>query len=103
MIQEILATGRENARTGKELALLFGCDARDISRAIEKERQEGAPICAATGEKPGYFLPANAEELEIYCNQLKHRGMAIFKTRQALIKILKAYRDKQGGSVAHGK
>lgn len=90
-IAEFLANGRENARTARQLAEMTGCDARAITIQIEKERREGAPICAACGERPGYFIAETAEELQAYCDQLKSRGMEIFKTRQALIKVLRQY------------
>lgn len=100
MIHELLTEGRENARTGRELARHFNCDIRHISAAVERERREGHPICAASGENPGYYLPADAAELENYCKRLKGRAVELFKTRQALIKVLQQIRDeKQEGNV----
>ena len=93
MIYELLAHGKENARTGRELAILCDCDIRHITAQIERERRAGHPICAATGDKPGYFLPAAEQELEDYCDLLKGRAIELFKTRQALIKVLKQIRD----------
>ena len=89
MIHEILPAGRENALTGRDLANRFNCDIRAITQQIERERREGHPICAASGENPGYFLPANDEELETYCRRLKKRAIELFKTRQALVKVLR--------------
>lgn len=88
MIHELLAEGRENARTGRDLAALLNCNIRDITVQIEKERRDGHPICAATGDNPGYYLAADADELERYCKQLWGRGRELFKTRQALLDIL---------------
>ncbi len=93
MIYELLAHGRENARTGRELATLCDCDIRQITAHIERERRAGYPICAAMGENPGYFLPADEKELEEYCELLKGRAIELFKTRQALIQALKQIRD----------
>lgn len=56
MIHELLAEGRENARTGRELAQFFDCNIRDITEQVERERREGQPICVATGENPGYYI-----------------------------------------------
>ena len=89
MIHEILPAGRENARTGRELARMFNCDIRAITIQIERERRDGFPICAASGETPGYFLPADNEELQEYCDRLKGRAIELFKTRQALIRVLR--------------
>lgn len=95
MISDILAEGRENARTGAELAQFLNCNVREITAQIERERRQGQPICAATGEKPGYFLAKNDQELEDYCNQLKSRAIEIFTTRKALVSILRQIRDKE--------
>ena len=95
MIHEILATGRENARTGRELANIFDCSMRDITAQVERERREGLPICAAAGENPGYYLAADADELENYCKRLQKRAFEPHKTRAALIKALKELRDQK--------
>lgn len=89
MIFEVLPAGRENALTGRELANIFDCDIRAITIQIERERRDGHPICAASGERPGYFLPADNEELQEYCDRLKGRAIELFKTRQALVRVLR--------------
>ena len=98
MISELLAEGRDNARTARELADFLKCDIRDISRQIEKERREGAPICAATGDNPGYYLAADPEELDDYCRRLRKRAGEVFKTRRALLQTLQG----MGGGSAGG-
>lgn len=96
MIHELLSAGRENARTGRELARYYDCNIRDITEAIERERREGQPICATTSrDNPGYYLAADAEELETYCDRLKGRAIELFKTRQALINTLRQIRDSR--------
>lgn len=102
MIHELLTEGRENARTGRELAQALNCQIRDITAQIERERREGQPICAATGENPGYYLAETPEELEYYCDRLKGRAIEIFKTRQALVKVLRKVRDTAAGGAANG-
>lgn len=92
MIQELLSPGKDNARTAKELARALKCTNRDITAAIERERRNGAAICASCGSVPGYYLAANAEELETYCNRLKSRAIEIFKTRKALTDIMRKQR-----------
>ena len=95
MIHELLGTGKENARTGKALATYFHCDIREITQQIEKERREGHPICAASGEPAGYYLAEDVEELQEYCDRLKGRAIELFKTRQALVKTLQAIQTVQ--------
>lgn len=96
MIHELLRTGAENAITGKELAAILNCNIRDITTKIEAERREGQPICAsAAGVNGGYYLAANDEELQEYCNRIQHRAAELFKTRRALLNVLKQAADKK--------
>lgn len=89
MIHEMLATGKEYARTRRELCAALNLTEREITRQIEKERREGRPICASTGSTPGYFLAATQEEMENYCNNLHHRAGEIYKTRAACLDTIK--------------
>lgn len=95
MIHELLAEGRDNTRTGRELAEFLDCDIREITQQVEKERRAGLPICAASGENPGYYLAADAEELERYCARLNQRAAELHKTRRALVKVLNRIRLQQ--------
>lgn len=98
MIHELLGHGRENARTGRELAQVLQCGIRQITEQIERERRDGHPICAAMGANPGYYLAADDNELQEYCNQLKGRAIELFKTRQALVKVLQGISRAQQGA-----
>jgi biotin operon repressor len=96
MIAELLTEGKENARSGRELASLLNCNIRMITAQIERERREGAPICAnMNGQHAGYFLAENEEELEEYCRRLYSRGGELFKTRRALLEVLEQIRKKK--------
>lgn len=95
MIHELLAEGAENARTGRELATVLQCSLRDITEQIERERRDGKPICAASGDNPGYYLAADADELQSYCDRLKGRAIELFKTRQALVNVLRQLTERQ--------
>lgn len=101
MIYELLTEGEDNARTARHLADLLGCSQRDITKQIERERRAGYPICSSCrSETPGYYLPVNDKDLEQYCNSLKRRAIQIFKTRQALVAVLKqlqAQKEEQAG------
>lgn len=99
MISEHLFKGRENARTGKELARLLDCNPRDISEGVERERRQGAPICASCDpETPGYYLAASAEDLEQYCRSLHKRAGEIHKTRRALLQVIDTLPTEQEGA-----
>ena len=93
MIKELLNTGRSNAQTARELAELIDADIREITKHIERERRDGAPICATSdGSNPGYYLAETPEELETYCRRLKKRAGEIFKTRRGLLQALEKMR-----------
>ena len=87
-VSDLLHEGRQNAITARELAAVFDCDSRDITRAIERERQDGAPICATGAAPAGYYLPKDAAELREYCRRLKNRRQSIARTWNALCKTL---------------
>ena len=89
MIYEMLSEGKQNARSAQELSQILGIDRRGVSILVERERRAGKPICATTVSRmPGYFIPATREDMERYCQQLKHRAGEIFKTRAACMKTL---------------
>lgn len=85
MIHELLSKGASNAVPGRQLADALELDTRAFTRQIERERQAGEPICAiTTGADKGYFLAADAEELNRYCKSLDRRLKNIQKTRNAV-------------------
>ena len=88
MVFEILTEGAENARTGKEICGILNITMRELTAIVERERRAGAPICANTGDPPGYFLAANKEEMQRYCNSLLKRAGEIHKTRRACMKTI---------------
>lgn len=88
MIYEILLEGKENAQTSRAICSLLNINSRDLTIAIERERRAGRPICASSGEIPGYYIAANRAEMQQYCDRLKHRAGEIFKTRAACLQTL---------------
>lgn len=97
MVSEILFYGAENARTGRALAKQLNCNIRTVTEQIERERREGAPICAnMTGENAGYYLAENPEDLQRYCDLLYKRGGELFKTRRALLSVLNSIKKRKG-------
>ena len=84
MVFEILETGRQNAKTGRELCDKLHITKRELGRAIESERRAGRPICSTSDStKPGYFIAANRDEMRLFCNSLSKRAGEIQKTRRA--------------------
>ena len=89
MVHEILLKGENGAITGRDLCTLLNLKPRDLQKLIERERREGAPICASYDSRnPGYFLAATQEEMRIYCGRLRKRAGEIFKTRRACLKSM---------------
>lgn len=85
-ITAYILPGRQNARTGRELARRANCDPRDVTLLIERERRAGTPILASCdSEQPGYYIAENAGEIESYCHSLNRRAGEIHKTRRALL------------------
>lgn len=94
MIKELLNTGQRNAQTARELAAAIKADVRDVTKQIERERRDGAAICATSdGSNPGYYLAETPEELETYCKRLRKRAGEIFKTRRRLLQTLEEMRS----------
>lgn len=84
-ISDVLCAGAENALTGEMLASLFDCNPREVSQRIERERRDGAPICASCDPaRPGYFLAADPGELALYLASLDRRLRNISATRRHL-------------------
>ena len=98
MIHELLGKGSKNARTSKELAEALGCDRRQVTLQIEKERNEGQPICANCNGTPGYYLATDANELQKYCNRLRHRVGRIGRTKKSLQRTLFAMVKAEKGA-----
>ena len=85
LVASVLQCGEDNAVPGKYLVGLLDLkDGRELTRRIERERREGAPICATTNcENPGYFLAENPAELEKYIHSLDRRLRHVRATREA--------------------
>lgn len=74
MIHEILPIGKENAIPGRDLMSMLGLkDLRELTQLVERERKDGFPICASTSGEKGYYLAADATELEEYIKSLGRR------------------------------
>lgn len=96
MITEILATGAENARTGKEICKVLNLTSRELTQRIERERRTGSPICASVTKPYGYYLAANQGEMQAYCRSLHHRAGEIFKTRSVCLEMIDSLPAAEG-------
>ena len=100
MIHEILPEGKENAVLGRDImAMLRLKDLRELTQLVERERKDGFPICASTGDAKGYYLAANADELEEYIKSLGRRIHNVGRTMTHLEDTLLRMtgQEKMGG------
>ena len=94
-------TGKANSIPGNRLVdILELNDLRELTQLIESERRAGSPICASTDQhRPGYYLAADAAELEGYMNSLDRRINNIGRTWKHLEATLLRMtgQEKMGG------
>lgn len=83
-IADMLHRGSSNATSCRDLAALLGWTQRQVTRAIERERRAGTPICANGN---GYFLPETDAEMDGYLRSLGHRETEIRATRAAIAQV----------------
>lgn len=97
-IADFLKKGKDNAITGAELCQLTGMNSIEVRTAIMRERRSGQPICAEVGTRPGYFLAETREEMQKFCDSLRHRAGEIFKTRAACLAQLDNLPEETGNN-----
>ena len=87
VISKYLLCGQQNAVTLRQIVKLSELDNRTARRMIEIERRMGTPICS--NNQTGYYLAADATELERFIRSMQHRAGEIWKTARALDDTLK--------------
>lgn len=100
MIHEILPAGKEHAIPGRVLIDLLDLkDLRELTQLVERERRDGFPICASTGNEKGYYLASDAEELDEYIKSLGRRIRNVGRTMVHLEDTLRRMtgQEKMGG------
>jgi len=103
-----LRVGRENARTGRELAQELQRaghiphdhqdPARLVRQMVHDLRAQGVPICADSND--GFYLPAEPTELEAYIKRLGGRIYEILKPYNRIKRTLKVWRAWVGGQIS---
>ena len=90
MITEFLKTGKDNSVPSKVLAKMIGCrNVRDLQTLISQERQQGAVILSTSRNGGGYYLPADAEEVQEFVRTLDARARHTFLALRSARKYLK--------------
>lgn len=89
MISDYLSTGKDNAICCKDLAKITSMPERDITEAVMRERRSGLPICATSdSRRPGYYMAADKEEMQDFCQSLARREKEIRETRKSCLKTI---------------
>jgi biotin operon repressor len=65
--------GQSNGINVKGLAALLDCTERMVRKLVSELREDGTAVCGRPNT--GYFIAANAEELEETCQFLRGRAM----------------------------
>lgn len=95
-LMEILPVGRDNAVTGKELAVRFGfSDDRKIRLAIRDLIARGVPVASSVVEPFGYYKCADEYEAMAYVNDIEAR----INENQSRLRDFKAACDKSKFSI----
>lgn len=71
--------GRENGIHLQELEKITRLDNRTLRKVIEAIRRNGVCVCS---DENGYYLPANADELERYIKRVNKTARSTFFTLQ---------------------
>lgn len=67
--------GKENGIHLQELEKITGLDNRALRKVIEVIRRNGVCVCS---DENGYYLPANADELERYIKRVSKTARSTF-------------------------
>lgn len=87
-IVDFIPIGRANAISMPSLSKQLDITPRECRRWVQREREQGAPICS-DWEHGGYFMPANEYEARTYYRQQRSR---IRSARAALNGVIKYLR-----------
>ena len=90
VIVEFLKKGKQKAIPSKQLAKMVGCkNVRDLRALVSQERRQGAVILSTSRNGGGYYLPANAEEVQEFIRTLDARARHTFLALRSARKYLK--------------
>lgn len=95
-LTECIPQGKENAITAAELAKLFECTERDITKKINRLRKDGKIICSCGS---GFFLPDDDYDIKKFVRQMQSRITDIKKAT----KSAEDYLTERGGNNAENE
>ncbi|MDD5176789.1 MAG: hypothetical protein PHQ05_10245 [Sterolibacterium sp.] len=77
--------GRERGITARHLCARLNVPERQVRTLVSEARENGYGICGTP--RDGYYIAANAEELEETCQFLRHRAMHSLTLESRLRKV----------------
>ena len=76
LLIDCIPTGKENAVKCSELAKIFECNEREITKAINSLRKNNVLICS---DSEGFYKPRDDEDIKSFVRQMNHRVTEIQK------------------------
>ena len=86
-IASVLMVGQRNALTAKDIGKITGLPFRMVTKRIQAERMQGAPIISSP--ECGYWLASNTAEIVLCAAALHNRAKSIHATAAALKRIVR--------------
>lgn len=84
-IADYIPYGRGNAVTSSYLGSITGLSKREIERAVQDARLNGVPIIS--DNLTGYFIATCQQDIDIFYESMRRRGLNTFKTARAVKNI----------------
>ena len=98
MICELLAIGKENAITSRDLCRTLQLkDVRELRLMVERERRAGAVILSS---EKGYFLPGNKYEVERFIRTTSKKARSTMYCMKSAKKYLKDLEAVDNGQMS---
>lgn len=86
LLIDCIPTGKENAVKCSNLAKIFNCHEREITKAINALRNDGIFICSGS---EGFYKPRDDEDIKSFVRQMQKRVTEIQKAVKPAEEYLK--------------
>lgn len=83
-IEDFIPCDKDSAITAAALAQILNTTKRVVMRHIQDRRRAGVAILASRGERPGFFLASDPDQVRQYARALEHEERELKKTREAV-------------------
>ena len=93
---DVIPLGRAGALTARQLADILQLKRRTVTKNVEGLRLRGVPICGSSdADNGGFYIAADAAELEAYLAEREHRTRTIRASTTALRETLAKMRENE--------